>query len=1018
MVQRIDLSGEWEFCIDVEKQGVEEKFFEHGFNDMIKLPTTTAQARKGAKNNEKSVMYLTEYYHFEGYSWYRKCIELDELSQGQRCFLRMERTRISSVWLNDVFVGTQESLISAHWYDLTDAILACGDNNGQVDVKNRVVSGQANTKNFVANGRKEKKKYYLTVMVSNVDYKAPGGHMTSPDTQTNWNGILGDISLYLYQTVRIADAQIYTSAEDRRIDMKLVVSNFGDTGEGEIIVESSLLKEIRKVGLKKGENEIALSFDIAAEKEIVLWNEFTPSLYQVNICVNAEGCMPKMAVNADDCMSKGDGNAAESSDSVTVTTGFRDLHTSEDCFYLNELPIFLRGKQEGLAFPITGYAPMDTDAWRQRFKIAKDYGLNHYRFHTCCPPEAAFVAADEMGIYLEPEIHFWGTIAEPGEPEYDKARQDYLIEEGYKILQEFGNHPSFLMFSLGNELWGSAKELSRILRLYKAVDKRHWYTQGSNNFQFTPVILEEDDFFCGVRFSKERLFRGSYAMCDAPQGHVQLLEPENTYSYDEVFNSCAEKRRKSANAVGLALDDGTVEIQYQTGTKKVKAADTNEQLEVHIPVVSHEIGQYETYPDFREIERYTGVLGAENFKIFKKRLEDAGMLHKAHDFFKSSGALAVACYKRELETAFRSSKLAGFQLLDLQDFPGQGTSLVGILNAFMESKGLIEAGEWRQFCSERVIMLQFPRYVYQAGENFNYQVLFYNGNPNPIENAKLQITLEECNANSDMNAQNKVAKQLIPLGNLTQTRLSCLHEGQILLPDKEMTQKDKTQEYGAQEYRPKKYRITVEICDTQIRNSYEIYVYPDIQRRASDKVVVTNDRAEMLINLKQGKKVLYLGGRLHDDYSMEGTYCANFWNYPMFASISENMGKEKPIGTMGLCIESTHPAFDLFPTESYTTPQWWKIVTGTRLALLDNTEVEPIVWTIDNFDRNHKIGLIYEAKVGDGSLLVCQKDLLCAVSPEENWLYESLLSYAESERFAPEKTLTEEQLNRLYEVEK
>ncbi|MCM1263328.1 MAG: hypothetical protein NC313_11475, partial [Butyrivibrio sp.] len=348
MMQRIDLSGEWEFCLDVEKQGVEEKFFKHGFNDMIKLPTTTAQARKGVKNNEKSVMYLTEYYHFEGYSWYRKCIELDELSQGQRCFLRMERTRISSVWLNDVFVGTQESLISAHWYDLTDAVLACEDDNGQAD-----------TKNFVANGRKEKKKYYLTVMVSNVDYKAPGGHMTSPDTQTNWNGILGDISLYLYQTVRIADAQIYTSAEDRRIDMKLVISNFGDTGEGEITVECSachweqnaadmlmgyadngedslLTREIRKVQLQKCDNEIELSFDIPKEKEITLWNEFTPSLYQVNICVNA-----------DDYMSKGDGNAAESSDSVTVTTGFRDLHTSQDCFYLNELPIFLRGKQEG-----------------------------------------------------------------------------------------------------------------------------------------------------------------------------------------------------------------------------------------------------------------------------------------------------------------------------------------------------------------------------------------------------------------------------------------------------------------------------------------------------------------------------------------------------------------------------------------------------------------------------------------------------------------------------------------------
>ena len=120
--------------------------------------------------------------------------------------------------------------------------------------------------------------------------------------------------------------------------------------------------------------------------------------------------------------------------------------------------------------------------------------------------------------YLEPELPFWGTIAAEGEPEYDKTRQEFLKQEGYDILREYGNHPSFLLFSLGNELWGNPKVLDEILGDYKAVDRRHWYVQGSNNFQFVPTVLVNDDFFCGVRFSKERLFRGSYAMCDAPQG--------------------------------------------------------------------------------------------------------------------------------------------------------------------------------------------------------------------------------------------------------------------------------------------------------------------------------------------------------------------------------------------------------------------------------------------------------------------------------------------------------------------
>ena len=73
----------------------------------------------------------------------------------------------------------------------------------------------------------------------------------------------------------------------------------------------------------------------------------------------------------------------------------------------------LRGKHDGLIFPKTGYAPTDVNEWLRVLGIAKSYGINHYRFHTCCPPDAAFTAADLLGIYMEPELPFWGTIALP-----------------------------------------------------------------------------------------------------------------------------------------------------------------------------------------------------------------------------------------------------------------------------------------------------------------------------------------------------------------------------------------------------------------------------------------------------------------------------------------------------------------------------------------------------------------------------------------------------------------------------
>ena len=85
--------------------------------------------------------------------------------------------------------------------------------------------------------------------------------------------------------------------------------------------------------------------------------------------------------------------------------------------------------------------------------------------------------------------------------------------------------------------FGAAKSRWRKLSVTtKKIDTRHLYTQGSNNFQHTPVLLPEDDFYVGVRFSKNRLIRGSYGMCDAPLGHIQWEEPSTIHTYDDVIN--------------------------------------------------------------------------------------------------------------------------------------------------------------------------------------------------------------------------------------------------------------------------------------------------------------------------------------------------------------------------------------------------------------------------------------------------------------------------------------------------
>ena len=469
-----------------------------------------------------------------------------------------------------------------------------------------------------------------------------------------------------------------------------------------------------------------------------------------------------------------------------------------------------------------------------------------------------------------------------------------------------------------------------------------------------------------------------------------------------------------------------VEIQFGTGTKKVRAQKQNE-LIPQVPVVSHEIGQYEIYPDYSEIEKYTGVLQPENLRIFRQRLEEKGMLHMAERFFKASGHLAVECYKRELETAFRSRELAGFQLLDLQDFTGQGTALVGILNSFMENKGLVSARQWREFCNDRVVMLSFPTYVYQAGGQFDYEIQLCDMRPDDNIPVKISVTVAK-RQNSTPDGRNAEAQstgdhaeydmdKVIACANhsatLESTRLKSCGHGSLPLPNCA---------------EPMELRVTVSVTAdeagaginasedderiTDITNNYDIYVYPTVEKRQA--AIVTNDAVQMRKRLREGRKVLYFGDSIRESHSVDGTYCTDFWCYPMFASISESMGRPLPVGTMGLCMDKDHPVFEKFPTKGCTTPQWWKIVTNAKVAVLDGQTVEPLIWMIDNFGRNHKLGLVYEAKVGKGSLLVCQSNLPEIDSPEVNWFYNSLLDYAESEKFAPKQEISEEWLMEAY----
>lgn len=882
-MNKIDLSGKWQLYMDSScKPGIPQDY-----NDEITLPDTTSHACKGIRSSERASGYLTDPYRFEGYAWFGREFSVSDSMEGSELYLRLERTRMTALYVDGNKCGECDSLCTPHIYKLPE----------------------------LAEGA-----HRLDIRVSNTGYPTKGGHMTSPDTQTNWIGITGAIELIIRPVVHIDDITVLSVTNPDHVAFSCSAA---DVCQAHITVDNG--KTVTMM-LKKGENRVIYTPD----EKLSVWDEFSPALHELCISVNGER--------------------------QTVRFGVRKLETNGRKLMINGRETFLRGKHDGMLFPLTGYAPTDVEGWLRVMKTAKEFGINHYRFHTCCPPDAAFTAADLLGIYMQPELPFWGTIEEEMNDE-----QRYLADEGSRILKEFGNHPSFVMMSLGNELWGSQKVLNSILARYKAEDDRHLYTDGSNNFQFWPQVLENADFLSGVRLSRERLYRGSYAMCDAPQGFIQTDEPNTVHSYDSII---------APEKLGEAEKGGKILIQYGTGVKEVEA-DSAEMFIPEVPVISHEVGQYETYPDYGDIGKYTGALKAENIALYKEKAEQKGIYGYAEKFFRASGALAVDCYKREIEAALKSEELSGFQLLDIQDFTGQGTALVGVLNSLMEPKGTVTAEKWREFCAPTVIMAEFEKFVFSSDEEISFGITLFNTDPG-VAAGRVSYTIE-CGGSVELygHVHSDAGKRVNRLGRI---------------------------DFRADDIKePSVYKLTLCVEKTDIRNTYEFWVYPRIDIAISEDQIsfagrtvrITHTRERTTDALEKGIRPLYIPDSAG---KTEGTYCTDFWCYPMFRSISESMNKPVPVGTMGLLIDNTDKLLSGFPCEDHSTAQWFNIVMHSHCENLDGTDTIPVVWVIDNPDRAEKLGFLYRINTGFGDVTVCTSRLWeIADKPEVRWFAKSII---------------------------
>ena len=543
--------------------------------------------------------------------------------------------------------------------------------------------------------------------------------------------------------------------------------------------------------------------------------------------------------------------------------------------------------------------------------------MNHLRFHSWCPPEAAFNAADEMGFYLQVELPVWSVTLGKDAPTIE-----FLRSEAKRISKEYGDHPSFCFWSLGNELQYDFNVMGNMIREMKKADDRHLYTTTSFTFEGGHGDWPEpdDDFFI-TQWTKKGWVRG--------QGVFNQEKP----SFDKDFRQAIEG--------------------------------------MNVPLITHEVGQYSVYPDLSEISKYKGTLIPLNFMAVKADLEKKGLIHKAKDYLEASGNLAAILYKEEIERALKTPGNSGFQLLDLHDFPGQGTALVGLLNAFWESKGIISGKEFREFCSPIVPLLRFPKAVYTNNETFTADVEICNYSAEELTGQTLIWKV-------------KSGKQTLSTGQIRANSLTIGHNGRIGKIEFPLSEIEKASEL----------EICVALKGTEYQNRWNIWVYPSDIQADWGEVKYTRNYEEAMALLDQGAKVLF-----NPDWrtlqGIEGKFVPVFWSPVHFPNQAS---------TMGVLCDPKHPALADFPTEMHTDWQWWDLNINSTTMVVDSLKGgSPIVEMVDNFVNNRRLASLYEGSVGKGKLILATFDLEKSLDkrPVARQMLVSILKYMNSSSFNP-----------------
>jgi hypothetical protein len=838
------------------------------------------------EDNLKFPFFLTPERHFVGMAWYKRSVYIPKDWSRNVVTLYLERPHIETrVYVNGQFAGQRSSLSTPHQYDVTKFI----------------VPGQ---RNIIAIG-----------VYNGIENVCVGqdSHSVTDQTQGNWNGITGQMELR-GQSNKIFIRQVKVNPEPVNGVITATIEFGGEFNP--IYYDDDLMVLVDPIpqGDSKAGGDSFMWFQNLTGYTMKLhiptgsmtpWDEFNPQLYRLGLTV-------------------GD-------DYYETTFGIRKISAEGRQLYINDRQLWLRGTVENCCFPETGYPPTDEASWMSVFTKLKEYGLNHVRFHSYCPPEAAFAAADKLGLYLQPEGPSWpnhGVRLRRGQ-----KIDEYLLEESKRIIDTYGHHPSFVMMAAGNEPAGD------------------WVAY-CNDWVKEMKRYDPSKLYCGASVG------GGWAWDNGSEYHVK------------------------GGARGLDWDKHAPHADDDYFDQIAFPRNYKDSIPNNSPIIAHEQGQWCAFPDFREIPEYTGVYKARNFEIFRDLLRFNGMEQQAEKFLMASGKLQTLCYKYEIERNLRTKDYAGFQLLSLNDYSGQGTALVGPLNVHWREKGYVNSSEWREFCSPLVPLARFPKFVYTTADTLRVPVEVYNalyGNVSPIRKNYLIMNGDQVVTGGALSSDSMAVGKNVQIGT-------------VVYPLDSISQ-------------PSKLTLSVRI-GKQIWNHWDFWVYPDSigEQELSHNMYITDTFDTKAVNvLKQGGKVLLTAaGKVRLGSDVVQHYLPVFWNTSWF--------KMRPPHTTGAYIDTHHPLFKYnFPTDDWSNLNWWELLNRAQVMNLMElpADYQSPIQPIDTWHVSRKLGMLVEAKVLKGKLLMTTMDIDSHLDRRvvARQMRQAILSYMQSDDFNPSLTL-------------